>query len=107
MGSESGPDFVFIGRNIRRLRKAQKLRQEELGRRLSQRTLSRQAIGAIENGGNTDLGTIADIARALRVDPLSLMAGAQDTASSAIVEGRSNGAATLVAALGTTSPGSQ
>ncbi len=61
-----GP-LAFIGRNIRALRRQRRWTQSELGQKLSRRKLSRQAIGWIESGRNTDLETIADIAGALGV----------------------------------------
>lgn len=61
-----GP-VAFIGRNIRALRRQKKWTQSELGQKLSRRKLSRQAIGWIEAGKNTDLETIADFAATLGV----------------------------------------
>jgi transcriptional regulator with XRE-family HTH domain len=71
--------FSFVGRNIRNLRRVRKVTQAELGSKLRRRRLSRQAIGEIEAGGNTDLETMSDIAAALDVDLSTLMEnGAQD-----------------------------
>lgn len=64
-GSES--PFGFIGRKIREIRKEKGWTQTELGQKLERRKLSRQAIGWIESGRNTDLETIADIAAVLGV----------------------------------------
>jgi tetratricopeptide (TPR) repeat protein len=81
--AEESP-YWFIGRNIRKLRKQKKLRQDELGQQLRRRTLTRQAIGSIESGGNTDLETIADIAAALNVDlEVLLQSGSASSASRA------------------------
>lgn len=77
--AHSSPDpgdliaFSFVGRNIRTLRRARNLTQAELGAKLRRRKLSRQAIGEIEAGGNTDLETMSDIATTLEVDLVTLM----------------------------------
>lgn len=58
--------FAFVGQRVRELRRERNLTQEQLGTRVRPR-MSRQAIGAIEAGGNTDLKTLSRIARAMGV----------------------------------------
>ncbi len=57
---------------MKELRLEKHLTQEQLGDLCSPR-LSRQAISAIEKGGNCDVTTLTSIAKALRVAPAALM----------------------------------
>ena len=68
---ESGRLGRQLARNIRRLRSAAKLSQEELANRCG---LHRTYIGAVERGErNVTLKTVERIAAALGIDPIRLL----------------------------------
>ena len=73
LGVEKNPDLVALGENLRRLRREADLTQEELASRAG---LSANYVGEIERGErNPGALALFAIARALNVDPASLLEG--------------------------------
>lgn len=64
---------TFVGAKIRSARKAQRLSQAELGRRIG---TSRSGVSAIEAGANLTLQTVESLADALGVEPATFFSRA-------------------------------
>ena len=71
---------ILLGRNVARLRQARGLTQEELAERAG---FSQQYLSGLERGArNPTLGTIYEVARALGVSHLDLLADDDGSGSS-------------------------